>query len=83
MPRNNPTKVGNGPQGRVSLGFGDLYASPGNHIGHFYQSPEEEKNVLISFLKAGLKAGEKCVCLTSAGPLRKDLELLYHKHLLQ
>ncbi len=73
MSRINPTKMGNRLQGGVSLGFGDLYASPGDHIGHFYQSPEEEKNVLISFLKSGLEAGEKCICLTSASPLRQEL----------
>ena len=70
---NPETQAGREQKGRVSLGFGNLYASPGDHIGHFYQSPEEEKNVLVSFLKAGLKAGEKCVCLTSAGPLRQEL----------
>ena len=58
---------------RVPLGFGDLYASPGDHIGHFYDSSEEEKNVLVSFLKTGIEAGEKCVCVM--GPGSKHLEL--------
>ena len=61
----------NGPQtdskqtGRVSLGFGNLYASAGDHIGHFYRTSDEEMNVLVSFLGAGLEAGEKCVCLAN------------------
>lgn len=60
-------------EGRIPLGFGDLYASAGDHIGHFYQSSEEEKTVLVSFVKAGIEAGQKCVCLMGAGS--KHLEL--------
>ena len=63
-----------GTENRVPLGFGDLYASAGDHIGHFYQTAEEERVVLVSFLKAGIEAGEKCVCLMS-GDRRHD-ELL-------
>ena len=59
--------------GRVPLGFGDLYASAGDHIGHFYQSNEEEKNVLVSFVKAGIEAGDKCVCLMGAGSKHHEL----------
>ncbi len=59
---------------RVPLGFGNLYASPGDHIGHFYRTSEEEKNVLVSFLKTGLEAREKCVCLISAGRRRQELQ---------
>ena len=40
----------------VSLGFGDLYASPGDHIGHFYQTSAEWTEILIPFLCEGLKA---------------------------
>lgn len=60
-------------EGRVPLGFGDLYASAGDHIGHFYQSSEEEKTVLVSFVKAGIDAGEKCVCLMGAGNKHREL----------
>ncbi len=50
------SQVDNGirAEGRVPLGFGDLYASAGDHIGHFYQSSEEEKTVLVSFVKAAI-----------------------------
>ena len=74
MPMNPQTEMGHEQKGRVSLGFGNLYASPGDHIGHFYRTSEEEKNVLIPFLKAGLKAREKCVCLISAGRRRQELQ---------
>ncbi len=60
-------------EGGVPLGFGDLHASAGDHIGHFYQTNEEEKIVLISFLKTGIEAGDKCVCLMSAGSEHLEL----------
>ncbi len=60
-------------EGRVPLGFGDLYASAGDHIGHFYKSNEEEKNVSVSFLKVGIEAGHKCVCLMGAGSKHHEL----------
>jgi len=55
------------------LGFGNLYASTGDHIGHFYQSSAEGKDVLISFLKTGLDAHEKCVCLAGSNPRPQEL----------
>lgn len=48
---------------RVPLGFGNLSALPGNHIAHFYETPEEWKSLLVSYHKAGLEAGDKCVYL--------------------
>ncbi len=60
-------------QDRVSLGFGQLYASVGDHIGHFYESAEEEQEVLVSFLKTGLEGRDKCVCLVGAGRRRETL----------
>ena len=74
MGGNPPTGVAMGQHDRVSLGFGDLYASPGDHIGHFYRTGDEGMNVLVSFLKAGLDAREKCVTLVSAGQKREQLE---------
>ena len=60
-------------QDRVSLGFGQLYAAVGDHIGHFYESAEEEQEVLVSFLKTGLEGRDKCVCLVGAGRRRETL----------
>ncbi|MEC4681290.1 MAG: MEDS domain-containing protein [Nitrospirota bacterium] len=59
---------------RVPLGFGNLYASAGDHIGHFYRTSEEEMSVLVSFLKAGLEAHDKCVCLIGSGSKRQELQ---------
>ncbi len=59
--------VPGGQEGRVSLGFGNLTATPGDHIGHFFRTSEEQETVLVSFIQAGLKAREKCITLLSAG----------------
>ncbi len=74
MQENRQEAIGNGGNGRVSLGFGDLYGSPGDHIGHFYETKEECKEVLVSFLKAGLEEGEKCVYFISPDPWRQQME---------
>lgn len=58
---------------RVKLGFGDLYASKGDHIAHFYQDREEWKHILVPFLKMGLEAGEKCICLVQPGPATQEV----------
>ncbi len=52
----------------VFLGFGDLFVSAGDHIGHFYQTREEWKEILIPFLKEGLEAGDQCVYLMNPAP---------------
>lgn len=72
--RENPgTDVSGGENGGVPLGFGGLYASVGDHIGHFYQTGEERTNLVVSFLRAGLEAGEKCMYFMNPGP-REELE---------
>ncbi len=47
---------------RVYLGLPNLSAPAGQHIGHFYRTQEESKHVLVSFLKAGLLEGDRCIC---------------------
>ena len=61
---------------RVSLGFGNLTATPGDHIGHFFRTSEEQETVLVSFIKAGLEAREKCITLISAGAHQELQEAL-------
>ncbi|RMF86494.1 MAG: hypothetical protein D6736_14975 [Nitrospinota bacterium] len=57
----------------IFLGFGDLYATAGDHIGHFYQTREEWKAILIPFFTAGLRAGEQCVYMLPPGPGEQDI----------
>ena len=57
----------------VPLGFGELTVSTGDHVGHFYSSREEWKNILVPFLKAGIEAGDKCVFHLSPEPEEREL----------
>ncbi len=61
---------------RIFLGIGGLYASPGDHLGHFYSTREEWKEVAIPFLETGLAAGDKCVYLCRSPDQREILEAL-------
>ena len=73
MPANPRTDTATPQNGRVPLGFGNLFASPGDHIGHFYENREEWKGVLVPFLHTGLAAGDKCVYFMSEGAPRQEL----------
>ncbi len=44
---------------RIALGFGDLHADAGDHIGHFYRTIEEWKELVIPFFRLGLE-GDGC-----------------------
>ena len=48
---------------RISLGFGGLHADAGDHIGHFYRTIDEWKELVIPFLHLGLEGDDKCVCV--------------------
>jgi hypothetical protein len=50
-------------QGRVALGIGGLEAEPGDHICGVFSGEAERDQVLIAFLRAGLAAGDKCICV--------------------
>lgn len=50
----------------VALGFGDLHVEPGAHVAHFYQTGEEQRDLLTPFLATGLDAGD--ICLHMPGP---------------
>jgi PAS domain S-box-containing protein len=41
---------------------------PGNHIGSLYETEEEYRTVLTSFLRQGLERGERVLCIVDAHP---------------
>ena len=73
MPTHSRSDAASAQDGRVPLGFGNLFGSHGDHIGHFYETREEWKSVLVPFLQTGLTAGDKCVYFMSAGAARQEL----------
>lgn len=50
----------------IALGFGGLSAEYGDHIAHFYSSHEECQELLLGYLREGMRAGEKCVYIQSS-----------------
>ena len=74
MEGNLQTGTSSGQKDRVSLGFGNLYVSIGDHVGHFYQTTEEWREIVISYYKVGLESGEKCVYFTSSARQREELQ---------
>src|ERR1700694_5795029 len=64
----------------IDFGIPGLRVDQGDHICAFYQGPAERNDVLMPFLRAGLSAGDKCICIvdvndldTVAGDLCADL----------
>jgi hypothetical protein len=53
---------------RVALGVGGLEADPGDHICGVYSGETERDQILIPFLRAGLAAGDKCICVVDGTP---------------
>ncbi len=62
------------PRDRVSIGFGGLSASSGDHIVHFYRTTDQRSEFLVPFLEEGLALGQKCVYLTPPGTSREETE---------
>lgn len=60
-------------RGDIELGFGGLSASPGDHIGQFYNTASEWREVAAGYLRVGLEANEKCVYLLERGDPREEL----------
>ena len=50
----------------AALQFGipwDGSARPGDHICALYRGPAERNELMVPYLQAGLRAGDKCLCL--------------------
>ncbi len=70
-PRRNPSGT---PTESIALGLANLSASVGDHIGHFFQTSEEWRAVLIPFLKGGISAGHGCIYVTSPDHAQKEIK---------
>lgn len=47
-----------------SITINGLRAAPGDHICAFYRGREERDRLLVPYLREGLRAGDKCICIT-------------------
>jgi hypothetical protein len=59
-------RVTSGPRGRVRSGIRGVDIEPGDHICCFYSGPSERDGILLPYLRAGVRDGEKCICLIDA-----------------
>jgi hypothetical protein len=49
--------------GRVALGIAGLEAEAGDHLCGLYAGDRERDELILAFLRAGLRAGDKCICV--------------------
>lgn len=45
--------------------IGGLPVAPGDHICAFYRGTAERDSLILPFLREGVRAGHKCICITS------------------
>jgi hypothetical protein len=53
-------------QESVALGVNDIETSIGNHICGFYHGHDELESILFPYLEAGLRGGDKTLCLVDS-----------------
>lgn len=53
------------PRG-FEVGVGGAEAQPGDHICGIYAGDQQRDEIILPFLEAGLRAGDKCVCVVDA-----------------
>jgi hypothetical protein len=50
----------------LEFGIPGLSLTPGDHVCAFYRGLKERDEILIPYLREGLRAGDKCVCIVDA-----------------
>src|SRR6476661_2101206 len=47
----------------IALGLDRLSISPGSHLCALFRGIEERDQILVPFLREGLRAGDRCMCI--------------------
>jgi hypothetical protein len=50
----------------VDLGFNGLQVRPGTHICGIYAGERQRDEIVLPFLEAGLRGGDKCMCIVDS-----------------
>jgi hypothetical protein len=50
----------------IALGIPGVHLEPGDHVCAFYPGLAERDDILIPYLREGLEAGDKCICVVDA-----------------
>jgi hypothetical protein len=48
----------------TAMGLPGVHFTPGLHICAFYRGPTQRDELLLPYLREGLSAGDKCICVT-------------------
>lgn len=48
---------------RIDLGFSGIKLEAGEHLCALHSGPRQRDEILLEFLRAGLVAGDKCICI--------------------
>ena len=48
----------------TAMGLPGVSFTPGLHICAFYRGPSQRDELLLPYLREGLAAGDKCICVT-------------------
>jgi hypothetical protein len=51
------------------FGLTGVELSPGDHLCAVYLGEEERDSIVVPFLRAGLRDGDKCICIVDSGPV--------------
>ena len=58
----------------LDFGVPGVLLEPGDHICALYVNQAERDQIMLPFLRAGLRAGDKCFCVVDSSPTSQVLE---------
>ena len=73
-------RMTSGPRERFRSGIDGIDLEPGDHICCFYSGLDERDRILLSYLRAGVRDGDKCVCLIDATDSEAMRVKIDHRH---
>jgi MEDS: MEthanogen/methylotroph, DcmR Sensory domain len=63
--------------GPIPSGIAEIGLVPGNHVCAFYRGDADRDRLLSGYLRAGLTAGDKCICIVDSARTAKQLQALH------
>lgn len=61
----------------VPTGIDEIALLPGSHVCAFYRGADDRDRLLTAYLKAGLVAGDKCICVVDSAATARRLKSLH------